>query len=291
MRLQAERRAERDHGVADAQRLRGAERRRACSVLGLGDVEHGEVVDRAAADDRGLVAVAVLVDDLDRAVVLGGVGDHVVVGDDVALPVEHEAGAGGAAVWPSYSAKIWTVLGSSAWATAATEPLSPSSGGRTTVSTPLRPLLDRAGGRRRARCGRRRRRRRTPPRCRRPARARRSTGHIQPRARRAGARLRLGRAAAAGCRAAGAAPSGPGAAGWSAAPRTARARAAGARVGGRVGSVSSGPADGPRLGRSRRRLGLTGPSSCSFTCPSCPTTRNRGRQGVRPCSGRAGRRR
>ena len=42
------------------------------------------------------VLVAVLVDDLDRPVVLDGVGDDVVVGDVVARPVEHEAGPGGA---------------------------------------------------------------------------------------------------------------------------------------------------------------------------------------------------
>ena len=62
------------------------------------DVEDREVVDRAAADQLGVVVVAVLVDDHDRPVVVGGVGDHVVVGDDVALAVQDEAGAGGAAL-------------------------------------------------------------------------------------------------------------------------------------------------------------------------------------------------
>ena len=59
------------------------------------DVEHREVVGRAAADHRRGVLVAVLVDDLDRAVVGHRVGDDVVVGDEVARPVEHEPGAGG----------------------------------------------------------------------------------------------------------------------------------------------------------------------------------------------------
>ena len=58
------------------------------------DEQHGEVVRRTTADDRGFVLVAVLVDHLDGAVVLGRVGHDVVVGDEVALAVEHEAGAG-----------------------------------------------------------------------------------------------------------------------------------------------------------------------------------------------------
>ena len=95
--LRPERRAEGDDALADAQRLRGAERRR-LEPLGALGVEHGEVVDRAAAHDGGVVAVAVLVDDLDRAVVGGGLGDDVVVGDDVPLAVEDEAGAGRPAV-------------------------------------------------------------------------------------------------------------------------------------------------------------------------------------------------
>ena len=59
-------------------------------------VEHGQVVRRAAADHLRGVLVAVLVDDLDRPVVVDGVGDDVVVGDVVARPVEHEARPGGA---------------------------------------------------------------------------------------------------------------------------------------------------------------------------------------------------
>ncbi len=81
---EAERRADRDHGLADPHLVGRADGGRLES-LGLRHVEHGDVVDRAAADHGGLDVVAVLVDDLDRAVVLVGLGDHVVVGDDVAL--------------------------------------------------------------------------------------------------------------------------------------------------------------------------------------------------------------
>ena len=62
------------------------------------DLEDREVVDRAAPDHGGVVPVALRVDDLDRAVVLGRGRDHVVVGDDVPLAVEDEARAGRAAV-------------------------------------------------------------------------------------------------------------------------------------------------------------------------------------------------
>ena len=91
-----ERSPERDHGVADAQHLRGAEGGR-LEVPGALDGQHGEVVDRAAADHRGLAALPRVVDDDDRTVVLGGGRDHVVVGHDVTLAVQHEAGAGRAA--------------------------------------------------------------------------------------------------------------------------------------------------------------------------------------------------
>ena len=76
------------------------------------DEQHGQVVGRAAADDRGVVAVAVLVDDLDRAVVLGGVGHHVVVGDEVTLRCRArspEPVAPSSCPW--YCATICTVLG------------------------------------------------------------------------------------------------------------------------------------------------------------------------------------
>ena len=90
---QAERSADRDDGLADAQGPGPAERG-GLEVLGAGDVEDGEVVDGTAPDDGRVLPVAVLVDDLDRTVVLGRVGDDVVVGDDVALVVEHEARPG-----------------------------------------------------------------------------------------------------------------------------------------------------------------------------------------------------
>ncbi len=93
---QPERRADGDHALPDPEPAGGAERGRA-EAGRVGRVEHGQVVDRAASDDGRVVAVALLVDDLDGAVVLGGVGDHVVVGDDVALLVEDEAGARGPA--------------------------------------------------------------------------------------------------------------------------------------------------------------------------------------------------
>ena len=98
-RAQPQGRAERDDRFADAERLRGTERGRLQRRRALG-VQDGQVVDRAAPDDGGPVPVAVLVDDLDRAVVRDRVRDHVVVGDDVALPVQHEPGPGGGAALP-----------------------------------------------------------------------------------------------------------------------------------------------------------------------------------------------
>ncbi len=94
---QPQRRADGHHRLADAHLVRGADRGR-LEVLGLRHVEHRDVVDGAAPDDVGLHVVAVLVDDVDRTVVLVGLGDHVVVGDDVPLGVEHEPRAGGALV-------------------------------------------------------------------------------------------------------------------------------------------------------------------------------------------------
>ena len=45
--------------------------------------------------------------------------------------------------WPSNSATIWTVLGNSSWATAATEPLSIGSGASERVVPPERPSSSR----------------------------------------------------------------------------------------------------------------------------------------------------
>ncbi len=86
-------RAEGHHLVTDPEHLGGAEARRRQRGRAL-HVQHGEVVGRAAAHHLGGVLVAVLVDDLDRPVVLDRVGDDVVVGDVVPRPVEHEAGPG-----------------------------------------------------------------------------------------------------------------------------------------------------------------------------------------------------
>ena len=61
--------------------------------LGVLDVEHRDVVDGAAPHDRGGARAAVHVDDVDLGAVLGDL-DDVVVGDDVALTVHHEARPG-----------------------------------------------------------------------------------------------------------------------------------------------------------------------------------------------------
>ena len=90
-RAEAQRRPEGDHGVADAQPLRGAERGRLAGPARRR--RRGRRGRRSGCDPTtvAVVAVAVLVDDLDRAVVLGGVGDDVVVGDEVALRVERRS--------------------------------------------------------------------------------------------------------------------------------------------------------------------------------------------------------
>jgi hypothetical protein len=62
----------------------------------------------------------------------------VVVGDEVTLLVGTNPEPVAPPSWPSNSAEIWTVLGSSSCATAAIVP-PPLSGGSETVSTPSSP--------------------------------------------------------------------------------------------------------------------------------------------------------
>ena len=95
--LLAERGADRRHRLADLDARALAERQRAqLEALGV-DLEQRDVRVRVGADDLGLdlVAVGELDVDLLRApdrLALAG-GDHVGVGGDLALAVEHEAGA------------------------------------------------------------------------------------------------------------------------------------------------------------------------------------------------------
>ena len=115
------------------------------SAGGVLGVEHREVVDRAAADHRGVVAVAVLVDDLDLAVGLVGGLHDVVVGDDVALPVEHEAGAGRAAVLTLELGDDLHGAGQQLVGDPDDGPVAGRQRRRFSVSTPSRPSGDGAG--------------------------------------------------------------------------------------------------------------------------------------------------
>ena len=65
-------------------------------VLGL---DHGEVGDRVGADDRRLGGAAVVEADRDAAAVGGDLGD-VVVGEDLAVGGQDDAGAGAGLCWP-----------------------------------------------------------------------------------------------------------------------------------------------------------------------------------------------
>ena len=164
---EAQRRAERDHRVADVQR-RGLAQRGGLHLLGLLAVEHREVVDRRAADDLGVVAVAVLVDDLDQPVVLRGLLDHVVVGDDVPARVDDEAGPGRAAL-------LAVVLGRDL--DGAGQQLLGHGGDRGLAALDRRGGLDTGLGQPRAAC----RRRRTPSASRRCGRRSRCRPRLRPR--------------------------------------------------------------------------------------------------------------
>ncbi|MCE3249353.1 MAG: hypothetical protein K0R41_3178 [Geminicoccaceae bacterium] len=86
---QAERIADRDHRIADPHLGRIGEFHIGQRLVGV-DLQHGEVGVRIRADDLRLELAAVV--QRDRHLV--GVGDDVVVGGDVAMVVEDEAGAG-----------------------------------------------------------------------------------------------------------------------------------------------------------------------------------------------------
>ena len=145
-------------------------------------VEDGEVVDRAAADHGGLVAVALVVDDLDRAVFSAASSTTWLLVTDVALLVEHEAGAGRTALLASTSARSARCWAAAPARPTAMLPLSAGSGacdgvdagqaaaGATGLLVGVVPLLAR-----RRRRGHRRPGRRPAPR-RRPAAARAAAG-------------------------------------------------------------------------------------------------------------------
>ena len=83
-----ERVADRQHPVADARRVAVAPIRRGQRLVGL-DLEQGDVGLGVAADHRGLQIGVVVQDDGD----LVGIGDDVVIGDDIARRIDDEAGA------------------------------------------------------------------------------------------------------------------------------------------------------------------------------------------------------
>ena len=129
---QAQRRADRDDGVADAHAAATEPSAAGCRPLARRR-PRARRCRRPGCGRRPWPScwLAVLVDDLIGAVVPVGVGDHVVVGDDVALVVEHEAGAGRAApaaVAPPLGDGSARCSAAALAATAATLPLSASSG-------------------------------------------------------------------------------------------------------------------------------------------------------------------
>ena len=92
--VEAEGIADRHHGVADLHLGGLAERQRVQLAFRRFDVKQGQVGGRVGADHLGVIAgFGVAEFDLDPI----GAFDHVVVGQHVALGVDHEAGAGGGA--------------------------------------------------------------------------------------------------------------------------------------------------------------------------------------------------
>ena len=87
--LEAEGVADRDDRVADADGVRVAEHERRQGARVRVDLQHRDIGGRVDADDPRPLALVVREADVDRARAL----DHVVVRDDVAGLVDHEAGA------------------------------------------------------------------------------------------------------------------------------------------------------------------------------------------------------
>ena len=89
---EAERGAEREHRLADPERV-GVPGDQRAEVARRLDLDHGQVVRRAAADQGRPSDAGRRRSHPDRRAV-GRAGDDVVVGQDAALVVQHEAGAG-----------------------------------------------------------------------------------------------------------------------------------------------------------------------------------------------------